>query len=86
MVLHLAAMATAVVSGLEVGIVVMDLVRCTELPLVVVSIELAMITIVAIFARVIVIHSLRGGSHVEVKLGEATERDCGPGCEVGCAW
>ena len=79
-------MTTAVVSGLEVGIVVMDFVGCTEFPLVVVSIELAMITIVAIFARVIVIHTLRGGSHVEAKLGETTERDCGSGCEVRCAW
>ena len=79
-------MTTAVVSGLEVGIVVVNFVGCTEFPLVVVSIELAIITVVAIFARVVVIHSLRGGSHVGVKLGETTERDCGSGCEVRCAW
>ena len=68
-------MTTAVVSGLEVGIIVMDFVGCTEFPLVVVSIELAMITVVAIFARVIVRLSLGGRSHVETKLGETAQRD-----------
>ena len=75
LVLHLPAMATGVVSGFEVGIVVVDLVRCTEFPLVMLSIELAMITIVAVFARIIVLDSLGGGSHVETKLGETTQRD-----------
>ena len=69
-------MTAGVVSGLEVGIVVMDFVGCTIFPLVVVSIELAMIAIIAILARIIVIHSLGGGgSHVETKLGETTQRN-----------
>ena len=69
-------MTASMVSGLEVGIIVMDFVGCTKFPLVVVSIELLMIAIVAIFARIIVIHSLGGGgSHVETKLGETTQRN-----------
>ena len=85
LVLHLPAMAAAVVSGLEVGIVVVDFVRCAEFPLVVVSLQLAMITIVAVFARVIVFHFRGGRSHVELKLGETTQSDGGSERAVGCA-
>ena len=68
-------MATGVVSGLEIGIVVVDFVGCPEFPLVVVSLELAMVTIVAIIARIIVNLFLGGGSHAEMELGETSQRN-----------
>lgn len=68
-------MTAAVVSGLEVGVVVVDCVGCTEFPLVVVSFELAMITVVAVFARIIVILSRGGRRHVDLKLAETGQRD-----------
>ena len=71
LILDLAAMAAPVISLMEVGIVVADLVGCTVLPLVVLALHLAMITVIAIVTGVVVHLALRRGSHVEVKLRES---------------
>lgn len=59
LVLDLPTVTATMVSHLEVGVVVVHFVRCTELPLVEFTLELALVTIVAILACVVIDLSLR---------------------------
>lgn len=54
LVLNLATMTAAVISSLEIGIIVVDFVWCTKLPFVVFAMKVALISIVSILAAVII--------------------------------
>ena len=75
LILDLPTMAASLVSRVEIGIVIVNLVRCALLPLVVFFIDVASIAIIAIEARVIIRLSLWRRSHMEVNLRKARKRN-----------
>ena len=73
LILDLPTMAASLISHVKIRIVVVDLVWCTVLPLIVLPMHLALITIITIFARVVQVLTLWRGSHMEIELREAVQ-------------